>query len=71
MPPTKVVHLIYFLLLDVNYNQLTRFYFFVNSTISRYKNRFIDCVKHYIMQRLIILGGEGVIVEVDESVLSL
>ena len=68
MPPTKVVHFIYFLVLDANCNQLT--YFFADSTISRYKNLLIDCVKRFIMQRPIIFWGEGVIVKADERFLS-
>ena len=33
VPLTKIVHLIYFLLLDINYNKLSHFYFIADSTI--------------------------------------
>lgn len=71
-PLTKVVHVLYVLILGSNYFQLRMFFGISDSSIARYKALLLDCYKAYLDARPIVLGipGRRIIVEVDESVLS-
>ena len=70
IPLADVVHLIYLLMLDLSYSQINYFQFVSDSTIARYKALFLDAYWVYIQQRPVLLGGPGIIVKVDKSVLS-
>ena len=70
IPLADVVHLIYLLMLDLSYSQINYFWFVSDSTIERYKALLLDAYWVYIQQRPVLLGGPGIIVKVDKSVLS-
>ena len=50
--------------------QLSIFFGISNTTIAKYKSLLLVCYKDYLEKKSVVLGGCGIIVEVDESVLS-
>lgn len=70
MPLNKTMHIIYCLMQDFSYLQMRNCFFIADSTISRYKKLLINCYRQYCEARPVIIGGENVVVEVDETVLS-
>ena len=70
LPLTSYVHLVYLLLSDASYKQLYWWYGFANTTISSCKQRLREIYKKYVEDRPVYLGGLGVVVEADETVLS-
>lgn len=71
IPLFKVLQIIYFLLIDVNYRQLYLFFGIADSTISRIKKNLLRVYNMYLnVKPRVVLGGIGQIVEVDESVIS-
>lgn len=70
LPLTSYVHLVYLLLSDASYRQLNWWYGFANTTISSCKQKLREIYKKYVDDRPVYLGGPGLVVEVDETVLS-
>lgn len=61
---------IFSILNSCSYQQLYILLGFSDSTISRLKIRLYEPICRFLCRRRVLLGGEGVIVEIDESVLS-
>ena len=70
MPPTKYIHLLYLLLSGSTYQQLEWWYGFSSASIARAKTALRNLYTRYINDRPVFIGGIGVVVEVDETVLS-
>ncbi|KAG0442302.1 hypothetical protein DMUE_0371 [Dictyocoela muelleri] len=66
----KIVHIIYFLLNDAKYKQLSKFYDIADSTINSIMKNLHICYKLFCDKRPIFLGGLKKIVEADETVFS-
>lgn len=66
----KLIHCVYLLMLEVNYRNMYIYHGISDCTIASIKSKLISIYKIYLDQRQVFLGGPGVIVEVDESVLS-
>jgi len=49
---------------------LRYFFFFSDATIAKYKSLLFVCYNEYLEVNPVLLGGAGIIVAVDESVLS-
>jgi len=49
---------------------LRHFFFFSDATIAKYKSLLFVCYKEYLEVNPVLLGGAGIIVAVDEGVLS-
>lgn len=70
IPLPQFLHLLYLLLSGVTYKQLEWWYGFSSATILRAKTALRKCYARYIQDRPVVLGGIGVTVEIDETVLS-
>ena len=55
---------------DLNYFQLSIFFGISDITVAKYKPFLLVCYKGYFEKRFVLLGGCGITIEVDESVLS-
>lgn len=70
IPLTRLVQMIYFLLLDINYRQLYMFFSLSDKTIAKIKKALTECYRLHMNTSNIAIGGPGQIVEVDETVIS-
>lgn len=70
IPLNKVILFIYLLMADVNYRQFYLFFGISDSTTARIKQRVIRSCKHFIEDHPIYIGGPGITVHLDETVLS-
>lgn len=66
----SILNAIYLILLDVDYKQIYLLHGFSSATISKLKKAILKCCKKYMNKRPILIGGLGVVVEADETVLS-
>jgi len=66
----RLLQIIYLLMADCSYRQIFLFHKLSDSTIARIKNKLYSCIERYMSLRPITLGGPGINVEVDETVLS-
>jgi hypothetical protein len=55
---------------EIDYQQMYLMFGLSKGTISRIKAKILDCYNRYLNARPVILGGDGINVEVDETVLS-
>lgn len=67
---TRVIQIIYLLMIDINYRQLHLLLGFSNTTINYYKKKLREYYKRYMDVHPVSLGGPNCIVEVDETVIS-
>lgn len=67
---TKYLHLMYLLLIGCSYKQLSWAYGVSNATTIKIKSKLRSLYRLYIDDRPIILGGQEIIIEVDETVIS-
>lgn len=66
----KYFQLVYLIMTEANYKQLFFWLGYSDATIAAVKNKHIECYKIYLTQRPILLGGNSVIIECDETVIS-
>ncbi|KAG0429306.1 hypothetical protein DMUE_5748 [Dictyocoela muelleri] len=64
-----LINIIYFLMKNSSYDQIIMYLNVSKKTIYAVKSKLRNCYSLYISKRPVLLGGIGVIVEVDESVL--
>lgn len=64
------LHTLYLILNGCTYQQIYSFHGLSKSTIMRIKNNIRELYEKYIMDRPVYLGGHGIVVEADETVLS-
>ena len=70
LPITKLTHIIYMLMLDTTYHNIFLFHGIADTTTARIKKNLLKCFNEYMNERRVFLGGQNIIVEVDETVLS-
>lgn len=70
LPILKVLHCIYLLMADTSYHNMFVFHGISDATIASIKSKLLVIYERYIHQRPVLLGGPGVTIEVDETVLS-
>ncbi|KAF0985884.1 hypothetical protein HZS_5264, partial [Henneguya salminicola] len=63
----KALHVIYLLLLDVDYKKLFLVHGLSSATISKIKKKILLCCIIYMQKRPVFIGGLNVIVEADET----
>lgn len=66
----KLLKLIFMLMAETDYQQMYLFYGVSKGCVSRIKRNLNICFERYLNSRPLILGGEGIDVEIDETVLS-
>lgn len=66
----NLLELIYLLMNNSTYSQLYNYYGYSDKTIWNVRKRLFTCFKQYIDARPITLGGEGMLIEIDETVIS-
>lgn len=65
-----LINTIYLLLADSNYHQLFLYHGLSSATIASIKRKLLSCYLRFLEERPVVLGGDNIIVEVDETVLS-
>lgn len=67
---TKYIHILYMIFTGCSYKQLNWYFGVADTTIVRFKKTIRELYKKYLNDRPVLVGGIGVTVEIDETVIS-